>query len=190
MGIGPLFQEGELLLKELEQLFLSDGISDKDLIFGLISGYRNALFVNYNATIEEIKRLVEIKRQNMIMFCYIKKKDSGFFNPTIGDIYCEKATVNVLLHETGHALHYYLAENKVPDNYTEIVERARNNPEMLVKVELLANKYKEIMDKVKISVEKKYQEQFENYYTEGKRMEIYNILMKLIYQYSPLSLYY
>lgn len=178
LGIGPLFQEGELCLRELEQLFLSDGRSDKDLIFGLISGYRSALFVNYNATIEEIKKLVEIKKQNMNRFCYIKEKESGFFKPTTGAIHCENATVDVLLHETGHALHYYLAENKVPDNYTEIVERARNNPEMLVKVELLANKYKEIMDKVKISVEKKYQEQFENYYTEEKRMEIYNILMK------------
>ncbi len=178
LGIGPLFQEGELCLRELEQLFLSDGKSDKDLIFGLISGYRSALFVNYNATIEEVKKLVEIKKQNMNRFCYIKEKESGFFKPTTGAIHCENATVDVLLHETGHALHYYLAENKVPDNYTEIVERARNNPEMLVKVELLANKYKEIMDKVKISVEKKYQEQFENYYTEEKRMEIYNILMK------------
>lgn len=178
LGIGPLFQEGELCLRELEQLFLSDGKSDKDLIFGLISGYRSALFANYNATIEEVKKLVEIKKQNMNRFCYIKEKESGFFKPTTGAIHCENATVDVLLHETGHALHYYLAENKVPDNYTEIVERARNNPEMLVKVELLANKYKEIMDKVKISVEKKYQEQFENYYTEEKRMEIYNILMK------------
>ena len=178
LGIGPLFQEGELRLRELEQLFLSDGKSDKDLIFGLISGYRSALFANYNATIEEVKKLVEIKKQNMNRFCYIKEKESGFFKPTTGAIHCENATVDVLLHETGHALHYYLAENKVPDNYTEIVERARNNPEMLVKVELLANKYKEIMDKVKISVEKKYQEQFENYYTEEKRMEIYNILMK------------
>ena len=178
MGIGPLFQEGELRLRELEQLFLSDGKSDKDLIFGLISGYRSALFANYNATIEEVKKLVEIKKQNMNRFCYIKEKESGFFKPVTGAIHCENATVDVLLHETGHALHYYLAENKVPDNYTEIVERARNNPEMLVKVELLANKYKEIMDKVKISVEKKYQEQFENYYTEEKRMEIYNILMK------------
>ena len=114
---------------------------------------------------------------SMVQWVY-EKKESGFFKPVTGAIHCENATVDVLLHETGHALHYYLAENKVPDNYTEIVERARNNPEMLVKVELLANKYKEIMDKVKISVEKKYQEQFENYYTEEKRMEIYNILMK------------
>lgn len=178
LGIGPLYQEGEMLLKELEQLFLTDGKSDKHLIEGLISGYRNALIINYNTNIEEIRKLIEVKKQNIDKFYYIKEPDSGYFKPNTGSIHCENAIISVLLHETGHALHHYLAEDKVPDNYIETVTKTRNNPETLTKVEKLANQYKEIIEKITLSIEKKYQEQFKNYYTEEKRKEISNTLTK------------
>lgn len=55
LGIGPLPEEGERLLNELKLLFLTDGKSDKDLITGLIAGYRNALMNNYDVNIIEIK---------------------------------------------------------------------------------------------------------------------------------------
>lgn len=41
---------------------------------------------------------------------------------------------STIIHETGHALHYYLNSFKVPDNYDEIVKRARENKELLIKV--------------------------------------------------------
>ena len=64
LGIGPLPEEGERLLNELKLLFLTDGKSDKDLITGLTAGYRNALMNNYDVNIIEIKKLIEIKKEN------------------------------------------------------------------------------------------------------------------------------
>ena len=68
LGIGPLPEEGERLLNELKLLFLTDGKSDKDLITGLTAGYRNALMNNYDVNIIEIKKLIEIKKENKDIF--------------------------------------------------------------------------------------------------------------------------
>lgn len=35
------------------------------MVNGLIAGYRNALMVNYDVTIEEINRLIDIKEQKL-----------------------------------------------------------------------------------------------------------------------------
>lgn len=68
LGIGPLPEEGERLLNELKLLFLTDGKSDKDLITGLTAGYRNALMNNYDINIIEIKKLIEIKKENIVRY--------------------------------------------------------------------------------------------------------------------------
>ena len=133
LGIGPLPEEGERLLNELKLLFLTDGKSDKDLITGLIAGYRNALMNNYDVNIIEIKKLIEIKKENKDIFYYIKNADGSYFSPSNGSIFCENANTNTLLHETGHALHFYIADMKTPDEYQKIVEEARENPEVLAK---------------------------------------------------------
>ena len=70
LGIGPLPEEGERLLNELKLLFLTDGKSDKDLITGLTAGYRNALMNNYDVNIIEIKKLIEIKKENKNIFYF------------------------------------------------------------------------------------------------------------------------
>ena len=178
MGIGPLYKEGEELLIELQQLFLSDNKSDKNLINALISGYRQALFVNYDVNIEEIKRLIEIKKKNLNSFFYIKEKDSGYFSPSNGSIFCDSDVVNTILHETGHALHYYIAQEKVPSNYQEIIEKVRLNPETLIKVEEYSNKINEIKTKIIKLVEQKYEDFFKVYYDEDKIKEIRSILVK------------
>ena len=110
LGIGPLPEEGERLLNELKLLFLTDGKSDKDLITGLTAGYRNALMNNYDVNIIEIKKLIEIKKENKDIFYYIKNADGSYFSPSNGSIFCENANTNTLLHETGHALHFYIAD--------------------------------------------------------------------------------
>ena len=60
---GSLDKDSDYLIKELERLFISDGKSDKDLINLLITGYRNALFINYDITIREIEKLIKIKKK-------------------------------------------------------------------------------------------------------------------------------
>lgn len=178
LGIGPLPEEGERLLNELKLLFLTDGKSDKDLITGLIAGYRNALMNNYDINIIEIKKLIEIKKENKDIFYYIKNDDGSYFSPSNGSIFCENANTNTLLHETGHALHFYIADMKTPDDYQKIVEEARENPEVLAKTKEYAANYRKLINNITLLVEQRYDSFFKSYYSPEKVEEIKKNLTK------------
>lgn len=178
LGIGPLPEEGERLLNELKLLFLTDGKSDKDLITGLTAGYRNALMNNYDINIIEIKKLIEIKKENKDIFYYIKNDDGSYFSPSNGSIFCENANTNTLLHETGHALHFYIADMKTPDDYQKIVEEARENPEVLAKTKEYAANYRKLINNITLLVEQRYDSFFKSYYSPEKVEEIKKNLTK------------
>lgn len=178
LGIGPLPEEGERLLNELKLLFLTDGKSDKDLITGLTAGYRNALMNNYDINIIEIKKLIEIKKENKDIFYYIKNDDGSHFSPSNGSIFCENANTNTLLHETGHALHFYIADIKTPDEYQKIVEEARENPEVLAKTKEYAANYRKLVNNITLLVEQRYDSFFKSYYSPEKVEEIKKNLTK------------
>lgn len=177
-GIGAFQKEGEFLLNKLQQLFLTDGKSDKGLIMALVSGYRHSLLINYDVNIEELKKLIKIKEQNLDKFFYIREEEGAFFSPSRGSIFCDSDVVEILLHETGHALHFYLTNNKVPENYSKIIENARKNPDILIKTEQYANKYSKLRESIISIVEQKYQNFFETYYSEAKKEEIRSFLKK------------
>ena len=181
---GPLDNDSDYLIKELERLFISDGKSDKDLINLLITGYRNALFINYDITIREIEKLIKIKKNNFDKFYYVKDKDSSYFSPNNGCILMNGGCISTIIHETGHALHYYLTELKVPDNYDEIVKRVRENNELLTKT----SKYFEHCNKIMKNI-KNYFLNFANevltahYSKQENIMDIQGILSKDIDKY-------
>lgn len=178
LGVGPFNQEGEMLLKELTDLFLLDGKSDKELVSALVSGYRHSLLNNYQVNIEELKRLIEVKKNNLDKFYYIKEEDSGYFSPRTGSVYCDDTIVDTILHETGHALHHYLAQNMVPDEYQEIIYRASQNPETIDKIKEYSNECFKLDGKIQELVKTEYQSLFEGYYTEEKKEEIKRTLAK------------
>lgn len=146
---GPLDNDSDYLIKELERLFISDGKSDKDLINLLITGYRNALFINYDITIREIEKLIKIKKNNFDKFYYVKDKNSSYFSPSKGCIFINDSYISVVIHETGHALHHYLTGSEVPDNYDEIVKRAEENKELLTKTSKYFESCNKIMKNIK-----------------------------------------
>ena len=146
---GPLDKDSDYLIKELERLFISDGKSDKDLINLLITSYRDALFINYDITIREIEKLIEIKKNNFDKFYYVKDKNSSYFSPSKGCIFINDSYISVVIHETGHALHHYLTGSEVPDNYDEIVKRAEENKELLTKTSKYFESCNKIMKNIK-----------------------------------------
>lgn len=178
LGIGPLPLEGQFLLEKLERSFMSDGKSDPGLVSALVSGYRDALINNYKINIQELRSLVEIKTKKMDRFFYIKEENSGYFRPSTGSVHCDDSTISTLLHETGHALHYYLSNDKVPEEYNEVLERIRQNPETINKVEGYAKRFNELKRKISLVVEQTYEENFDLYFNESKKEEINNFLNK------------
>lgn len=146
---GPLDKDSDYLIKELEGLFISDGKSDKDLINLLITSYRDALFINYDITIREIEKLIEIKKNNFDKFYYVKDNDNSYFSPSKGCIFINDSYISVVIHETGHALHHYLTGSEVPDNYDEIVKRAEENKELLTKTSKYFESCNKIMKNIK-----------------------------------------
>lgn len=181
---GPLDKDSDYLIKELEGLFISDGKSDKDLINLLITSYRDALFINYDITIREIEKLIEIKKNNFDKFYYVKDNDNSYFSSNDGCIHMDDSFASTIIHETGHALHYYLTELKVPDNYDEIVKRVRENNELLTKT----SKYFEHCNKIMKNI-KNYFLNFANevltahYSKQENIMDIQGILSKDIDKY-------
>mgnify|MGYP004603694315 FL=1 len=181
---GSLDKDSDYLIKELERLFISDGKSDKDLINLLITGYRNALFINYDITIREIEKLIKIKKNNFDKFYYVKDKDSSYFSPSNGCILMNDGCISTIIHETGHALHYYLTEFKVPDNYDEIVKRVRENKELLTKTSKYFEHCNKIMGKVRNYFWYIANETFTiKYSRQEKIMDIQSILSKDIREY-------
>ena len=94
-------------------------------------------------------RSIKIKKNNFDKFYYVKDKDSSYFSSSNGCILVNDGCISTIIHETGHALHYYLTEFKVPDNYDEIVKRVRENKELLTKTSKYFEHCNKIMGKVR-----------------------------------------
>ena len=178
LGIGPVQEEGEYLLRKLEDLFLHDGKSDPKLISALIAGYKHALILNYNVYVNELRNLVEVKEKNINRFVYLKDEKDAYFKPSTGEVFVNDNVVDTLLHETGHALHSYLVNEKIPYECEYAIERVRKNPEVLKKVEQFAKQYTEIKKEINKLVEVESEKFFNSYFTSDKIKEIEEFLTK------------
>lgn len=153
LGIGPLREEGEILLEELYGLFINDKKSDPQLISSLIIGYRNALLVNYDYTILELRVLIEIKKNNNEFAYYYSNDTIDHFSRSV---YCERPIVTVLMHETAHAIHYYQTGFQIPDNYMQIVINVRSKPNFIEKIKVFAEIFNSIIKRVKEIAKEKF----------------------------------
>lgn len=135
----------EELLEELRQLFENDGKSDKDLINALIIGYRYSTSVD-PMFIEELMKLIEIKKNNPT-FYYTKEQDTGYFNKSKG-VLVEDSTISTLIHETGHAMHYYLTNFGFPKDYSDLLLKINADDSWISRIELYAKMFQEIKSEV------------------------------------------
>lgn len=175
-GVGPLIRKGEFLLKKLEKLFLTDGKSDPDLITALIAGYKQALFVNYEINLKELRKLIRIKEKNKNKFFYIKYDGRAHFSPN-GSVYSTD-TVSTILHETGHAMHYYSTNFCVPKLFKIAMEELQNDPVFLKEVEKYSTDYLKIKEKINIIIANKEDSFVPNLYTDEYITKIETILKK------------
>ena len=136
----------EDLLNKLKELFINDGKSSIDIVDGLITSYRYLTSID-SIFIEEVKSLIKIKEKYK-GFYYLKELDTGYFNRLNG-VLVENSNISTLNHETGHALHFYLTNYEIPDNYDDLLNGININPNFIKNVSLYSKKYYEIVTTVK-----------------------------------------
>lgn len=176
LGIGPLSTESDYLLKKIYDLFKNDNISDDSLIEAFIHSYRQSLISNYNVALLELRKLVEIKEKNIDKFLLLNVDKGAYFDDSKKSIYSSKLISNVLLHEIGHALHNFLANDSIPENLYEVIKNIQKDPMILEKVEAFAKKYNNIQKEVDIVIKKECNKYFDEYYTEDKIKDIESYL--------------
>lgn len=163
--------EEQELLDELKNLMLSNNKSDKEFVEYMINEYRYLLSVKNEYGERELRQLIEIKRNNPA-FCIRKAKKEAYYSNYSKSINLENGCVEVLNHETGHALFHILTDRKAPQEFERIVYEIRNNPKTKEKVRTYSIKFLEI----KKSVENVVHEVLENYEPteeEKKKINIY-----------------
>ena len=167
--------EYEDALQELKTLFYEDGTSDKEIVDALIKSYRYLTSQKNEAGIQELYKLIEIKKRNYKDFCYVINDDGAFFNKKQVNI--DVNVINTINHETSHALHYYLTKEEIPDNYDEVVERVKNDSEIFNRINEFSKKYERITEILKESLSKtRISDYIDNKYSGEKLEEVTKFL--------------
>lgn len=168
-----LDNENEELLGELYNI-MDDKKSDPYLVYALIATYRNLLSINSKYA-KEIYQLIEIKRNNPeFVLKYVK--DGAYFNTTKKYIGMEDANIDTLNHEVGHALHNFLAEDKMPVKFRVLIDKLRNDKTLIEKTSILSEQYLELRKMVEEEVEANYMKKYDESIDEEKLQEIQGFL--------------
>ena len=141
----------EDLLEELKSLFEKDGKSDMDIVNALITSYRYSASIN-PLFVEEIKTMIKIKQENPD-FNYTKKADGGYFTPKAG-VVVENTSISTLNHETGHAIHYFITNFEIPENYQNLITSINNSPEWNDVIARYSQEFQTILQKAREKAQK------------------------------------
>lgn len=157
---------------------MSDGFSEEVLIEAVITYYKKLIVEGYPYAIIELKRLIEIK-QNNINFTLETTNGSTYFQPGKG-IYITKDRyiLNNIAHELVHAMHYYLLDEFEPNVLEDVVERVKSRSGIIDKIADFSKKKVEEVSVMFDKVDKLYDQWAEEYYTEDKISEIKDFLQK------------
>ena len=150
------------LLDELKELLYNDGKSDKKAVDALICSYTYLTSVNHpnkEMFMLELQKLIEIKKHNVDEFVY--KKIDGRAHFSLEGVCLNNDIISTINHETGHALHCYLTDYFVPSKYEEVIERTRNNPDIINKVNEHSIQYHTLKEKFENGLSKS---DIRNYY--------------------------
>ncbi|MBR3210220.1 MAG: hypothetical protein IKF82_08180 [Bacilli bacterium] len=163
------------LLDELRDLFYSDGVSDKSAIDSLIISYTYLTSdgnLNKEMFIQELKKLIEIKKNNFDNFTYTKIEDGAYFRRGEG-ISLNNNVISTINHETSHALHYYLASDYVPENYFDVISRVRASDGIIDRVSDYSKRIAQLKENIRTEISKsKIEEYYEGLYQGDKLLEL------------------
>ena len=167
----------ETELNELKSLFMVDEISDKKIIELLIDSYRVLTTKENEDMLFEIKQLIEIKKHYPDKFVYKKTDKNSYFSPIDGAVYINRNIIDCINHETSHALHHYLTNNYVPENYYEETKKVRNDKEKLEKIIEFCKKIYNLKSEISSKVSKsKISDYYDSKYVGDEREELIKFL--------------
>ena len=170
----------EDMLCELKVLFYNDGYSDKKIIDSLILSYRYYTSTNYWLAIEELKRLIEIKKANPDKFIYRRTNEGAFFSRVDGGTYYSKNIITSINHETTHALHFYLSDFYAPPDFEEVMENVKNDKKTLERVRLFSEWFNEQRSIIREKVEKRdFSKYYEEKYSGDRKVQLAKFLSSL-----------
>lgn len=166
----PIDEESESLLEEFKTLMLSDDKSDSKLVTSVIANYRSLISNNNEIAKEEIRKLIEIKKNNKD-FKICLSTDGSYFQPYTSSVNLEKPVFNTINHELGHALYNTLTDKTVPEEYITMTYRLRNDPNTIEKLSEYTRNFLEIRDKVLSIANQLVEENSEVTEEEKKKIE-------------------
>ena len=166
-------------LNQLREMFYKDGKSNHEYVDAFITSYRYLTSKNNDNAIKELIQIIEIKKNNPDTFILKKVKNGAYFSQSTGSISLDNAIISTINHETTHALHYYLANDEVPENFQEAIKKARKNPNIIEMVSIYSKMFQSKKKEIKSTVSKsKISEYYDKKYTGEKRKELETFLKK------------
>lgn len=164
-----LFTEEEItLLMELEDLLIDE--QNKEIIDAIVLSYALQLSANNKNALTELKKLVQISKNNP-NFKVQKSKGFSYFNSKNG-LSINISNINNINHELGHLFHYYLTNEETPNELNEILNKIRNDANIKNKINLLSKTLRNKMISLEDKVSIEYDEWSKKYFTETKKQEI------------------
>lgn len=166
-----LGEENLNLLITLEELLTEN--DNHELINAIILSYTKEINKGNKQAIEELKKLINIKKQHPDLKVF--KSSYSYFNDNDG-LHLSTTDINNINHELGHLFHYYLTNDEIPYEFEQILTNIQNNPDILNKISRFSNSLNEYEDKLFKIIEEEYDNWSKEYYTPEKIREINDYL--------------
>ena len=127
---------------------------DKAVNIVLLSYIEQLYAGDRNSAINEINRLIEIFTNDK-NFSIVMGKGT-YFSPLANQICLSSSSISSFNHELGHMLFHKLASHSPGDEFKEIINRIKSNPNTINKVESLSNIFYRIYGYIKIKAREYY----------------------------------
>lgn len=165
-------EEESLLLEELFNV-MNDGKSDDELLYSLIAFY-TYLFSIKNPYAYEVIKLIDIKRNNPEF--HLMKSNGDYFVYKSNRVELVSTNPDVLAHELGHALYYYLTDKDIPKEIIDKIKELRTSKKFLDTTAFHSKQYYKQREIVSDLVEKYYMSDYDKYTGEDEKERIREFL--------------